>query len=493
MSADMEYMADNPARARGERRHFFRAWMAHEIASGLVVATSLLLFIAILALHAAGDNADDATLVLFVIPIAICAMEFGLRGGLAAAVAALAILVGHDAMSHLDVGALGLVSSGAAFLLVGGFMGRFVDERRALEAKVERHFDLSLDLFGTATFDGRFESLNPAWEQTLGHTVEELCSRPFVEFVHPEDRERTEREAAKLAEAGTDTVNFRNRYRTADGQYRWLEWNVRPVAEEKRLYATARDITAQQQAEEALQNQSDLLERMVRERTQDLEESRLETLQRLAIAAEYRDDDTNQHTERVGRTAALIARELGLPADEVELLRRAAPLHDIGKVGISDAILLKPGKLTTAEFRAMQEHVEIGAKILADGKFPILRLARVVALTHHERWDGTGYPYRLAGEAIPLAGRITAVADVLDALTHERPYKSAWSLPDAVAEIERLAGEHFDPDVVAAFLALDHRLLLEPLETRDESNRSQRITPARARDLGRHLSTARFS
>jgi PAS domain S-box-containing protein len=340
----MAYVENNPARARGERRRFFRAWMAHEIASGLVVATSVLLFVAILALHGTRPNADDTTLVLFVIPISICAMEFGLRGGLTAAVAALAILAGHDAISDLDVGALALASSGAAFLVVGGFMGRFVDERRALEAKANRHFGLSLDLFGTATFDGRFESLNPAWEQTLGYTTEELCSRPFVEFVHPEDRERTKREAAKLAEAGTDTVNFRNRYRTADGQYRWLEWNVRPVAEEKRLYATARDITAQQQAEEALQNQSDLLERMVRERTQDLEESRLETLRRLAIAAEYRDDDTNQHTQRVGRTAALIARELGLPEDEVELLRHAAPLHDIGKVGISDAILLKRGQ-----------------------------------------------------------------------------------------------------------------------------------------------------
>lgn len=233
------------------------------------------------------------------------------------------------------------------------------------------------------------------------------------------------------------------------------------------MYATARDITIQQQAEEALQNQSDMLERTVRERTEALEQARLETLHRLALAAEYRDDDTHQHTERVGRTAALVAHELGLPAESVALIRRAAPLHDIGKVGISDEILLKPGKLTAEEFVAMQKHAEIGAKILGGGKFAVLSLARRIALTHHERWDGTGYPHGRAGEAIPLSGRIAAVADVFDALTHDRPYKRAWSVPEAVAEIERTAGEHFDPRVVEAFTALDHHRLVGPVEDYD--------------------------
>lgn len=441
--------------------------MYRPISSSATVAFSGLLFGAILALRVASADSGDATLVLFVIPIALCALEFGIRGGLAASLVGLALLVGFEAAANQDLGVLGIATRATAYLLVGGMLGRFVDERRALEAKVERHYDLSLDLFGTATFDGYFEELNPAWEKALGYSTEELCSRPFVEFVHPDDRERTEAEAAKLADEGTDTVSFRNRYRTAAGEYRWLEWNVRPVAEEGRLYATARDITVQQQAEQALQNQSDLLERTVRERTRALEESRLETLQRLALAAEYRDDDTHQHTQRVGRTAAVIARELGLPDDTVALIRHAAPLHDIGKVGISDAILLKPGSLTSNEFRAMQKHSEIGACILAEGKFPVLRLARRIALTHHERWDGTGYPHGRAGEAIPLAGRIAAVADVFDALTHERPYKHAWSVADAVAEIERLAGEHFDPRVVEAFAALDHRRLLEPVEDYD--------------------------
>ena len=165
--------------------------------------------------------------------------------------------------------------------------------------------------------------------------------------------------------------------------------------DDRKVYASARDITCQKEPEEALQTQSEQLEQTIRERTNALEASRLEVLQRLAIAAEYRDDDTNQHTERVGRTAARIARQLGLSEDDVKLIRRAAPLHDIGKVGVPDAVLLKKGELTEEEYKAMQEHVQIGASILAQGKFPILHLARTIALSHHERWDGSGYPYGL--------------------------------------------------------------------------------------------------
>lgn len=239
------------------------------------------------------------------------------------------------------------------------------------------------------------------------------------------------------------------------------------MADEQRIYATARDITIQHQAEQALEDAAAVLERTVRDRTEALQEARLETLLRLAVAAEYRDDDTHQHTERVGRTAALIARQLGLSDDAVVLMRHAAPLHDIGKLGISDSILLKPGKLTPAEFELVQEHVHIGCKILAEGKFEVLRLAQEIALSHHERWDGNGYPYCRRGEQIPLSGRIVAVADVFDALTHDRPYKAAWMLEDAVAEIKRLAGQHFDTRVVEAFAALDHRSLLEPVERYD--------------------------
>jgi len=197
-----------------------------------------------------------------------------------------------------------------------------------------------------------------------------------------------------------------------------------------------------------------LLEEKVRERTQDLEKAQLETLERLAIAAEYRDDDTGQHTRRVGFTAALIAEALGLPKTQVDLIRRAAPLHDVGKIGIADAILLKPGKLIDEEFATMKEHTSIGGKMLSGSSSAWLQLAEEIALTHHERWDGRGYPHGLQGEDIPLVGRIVTIADVFDALTHERPYKKAWPKAEAIAEIERQSGSQFDPRVVAAFLSL---------------------------------------
>jgi putative two-component system response regulator len=151
---------------------------------------------------------------------------------------------------------------------------------------------------------------------------------------------------------------------------------------------------------------------------------------------------------------------LGLPDPEVELIARAATLHDLGKIGVSDRILLKPGRLTDEEFAVVKTHTTIGAGILAGSQSPLLRLAERIALTHHERWDGQGYPRGLEGDAIPLAGRITAVSDTFDALTHARPYKDAWSVDDALREVVRQSGHQFDPDVVEAFRALDHTMLL---------------------------------
>ena len=194
------------------------------------------------------------------------------------------------------------------------------------------------------------------------------------------------------------------------------------------------------------------LEGQVRERTRDLEAARVEMVERLAAAAEYRDDDTGQHTRRVGALAARLAAGLGRPADEVETIRQAAPLHDVGKIGVPDAILLKPGRLTPDEFAVMKTHAAVGGRILAGARFPVLQAAEVIARTHHERWDGTGYPAGLAGEAIPLVGRVVAVADVFDALTHARPYKAAWSVEDAADEVRRQSGRQFDPAVVAAFI-----------------------------------------
>lgn len=194
-----------------------------------------------------------------------------------------------------------------------------------------------------------------------------------------------------------------------------------------------------------------MLETKVRERTADLAQSQLETLQRLARAAEYRDDDTGLHTKRVGWLAARLAEALQLSCST--LLQQAAPLHDVGKIGISDMILLKPGQLTREEFTTMQAHPGIGAEILSGSTSPLLQLAEKIALTHHEHWDGSGYPYNLAGDAIPIEGRIVAVADVFDALTHERPYKHAWPIEAALAEIQKQGGRQFDPALANAFCA----------------------------------------
>jgi HD-GYP domain-containing protein (c-di-GMP phosphodiesterase class II) len=202
---------------------------------------------------------------------------------------------------------------------------------------------------------------------------------------------------------------------------------------------------------------------LLEQRMRDVEDARIETLQRLARAAEYRDDDTLHHTERVGQLVSTVAERLGLEPETIELMELAAPLHDVGKLGVSDTILLKPGRLTTEERELMKRHTTIGAAILAGSRFPVLRLGAEIALSHHERWDGTGYPSGLAGEAIPLSARIVGIADVFDALTHDRPYKQAWTCDEALAEIAELSGKQFDPRVATAFLSLDHHPVEEAL------------------------------
>jgi putative two-component system response regulator len=204
-----------------------------------------------------------------------------------------------------------------------------------------------------------------------------------------------------------------------------------------------------------IQNQNQALEATVRERTRELVEAQIEIIERLAVAAEFRDDNTGHHTQRVGQMSALLARQLGLPDTQVSLIARAAPLHDVGKIGVPDTILMKMGKLTPAEFEVVKQHTVIGARILSGGKFPLLQLAEEIALSHHERWDGAGYA-GLRGTEVPLAGRIVAVADVFDALIQQRPYKPAWPVAEAIAEIDRQRGRQFDPDVVDAFLRVIH-------------------------------------
>lgn len=202
----------------------------------------------------------------------------------------------------------------------------------------------------------------------------------------------------------------------------------------------------------ALQDQNAQLEDKVRARTQQLEHARLEILERLGRAAEFRDDATGRHTRRVGILAALLARTLDRPEDEIELMRRAAPLHDIGKIAIPDHILLKPGALNEHELAVMRTHTNIGADLLSGSESQVLQVASEIALTHHERWDGNGYPNGVRGTDIPMAGRIVALADFFDALIHDRPYRRGRPTGEVIAMISESEG-HFDPDVVRAFLA----------------------------------------
>jgi putative two-component system response regulator len=203
-----------------------------------------------------------------------------------------------------------------------------------------------------------------------------------------------------------------------------------------------------------LQDQNRVLELKVAERTGDLEMAQIEILDRLASAAEFRDDETGQHTHRVADLAAELGQRLGLDEAVVKLIRRAAPLHDLGKIGIPDGVLLKPGRLTDQEFDVMKTHTTIGARILSGGKSSFVRMAEEIAWSHHERWDGSGYPRGLAGEAIPLASRLVSVADVFDALTHDRPHRKAWPLREVLVEIEHGSGRRFDPQVTRAFSRL---------------------------------------
>ncbi len=183
----------------------------------------------------------------------------------------------------------------------------------------------------------------------------------------------------------------------------------------------------------------------------DLKQAHLDTIVRLGVAAEYRDKETGNHIRRMSHYSQIIAQEMGLPPDQVEIILLASPMHDVGKVGIPDAVLLKPGRLNEVERRIIESHCLIGAEILKGSEVPLMKMSRTIAFTHHERWDGTGYPTRLKGEDIPVEGRIVALADVFDALSNKRVYKPAMSLDDTMSLIREGSGTHFDPAVVEAF------------------------------------------
>jgi putative two-component system response regulator len=215
--------------------------------------------------------------------------------------------------------------------------------------------------------------------------------------------------------------------------------------------------------------QNQLLEQRVRQRTGELEGAYLDTLERLAIAAEFRDDETGRHTERVGEVAAMLGSALGLPEEDLFLIRRAAPLHDVGKIGIPDAVLRKPGPLTGEEWEIMKTHATIGARILAGGRSRVVQLAEEIALHHHEQWDGEGYPAGVSGEAIPLPGRLVMVADVYDALTSDRVYREAWPPEKVLAYINQYAGRRFDPRIAALCERPGVRRMLLGIRERDST------------------------
>jgi len=334
--------------------------------------------------------------------------------------------------------------------------------RRHLLPALEQHAELSLDLIATASFEGYFLEVNPAFTRTLGWEREELLTRPLLEFVYPDDRDPTLKAIADQTVAGREIFNFQNRYLHKNGSHRWLEWTSRPDPKAKVLIAVARDITQRKQLEEREHRYQCDLEQAVadrtaelEQRTAELEEAHSEMLRRLALTAEFRDMGTAEHNDRVARSSALIAAALGLPKEEVELIGQAALLHDVGKVAVPDALLLKPAKLTADEFEQIKQHAAAGASILTQSTSAVLRAAETIARGHHERWDGGGYPSGLVEDENPLPARIVAVADVFDALTHNRPYKEAWPIEQAVEEIRSQRGRQFDPQVVDAFLQLN--------------------------------------
>ncbi len=225
---------------------------------------------------------------------------------------------------------------------------------------------------------------------------------------------------------------------------------TKPV-DKTELRARVTNLLALRKAQKQLASRAAWLAEEVRKATREIVAREREAIHRLSRAAEYRDPETGAHLLRLSHYAGLLAANLGLDHAQQELIRDAAPMHDIGKVGIPDAILLKPGKLDADEMEIMRKHPRIGADILENSKSPLLQIAATISLSHHEKYDGSGYPQGLKGEDIPLYGRIIAVADVFDALTSARPYKPAWEIDKAVALIKEGSGTHFDPKCVDAF------------------------------------------
>jgi two-component system response regulator RpfG len=247
------------------------------------------------------------------------------------------------------------------------------------------------------------------------------------------------------------TVNDDRRIRYSALDAGVTDFLNKPV-DTRECLARCRNLLTLRRQQLALEDRKKLLEVMVHDATQEVRNRERETLYRLARAGEFRDSETGNHIIRMARYSRLIADAIGLRSDEAQAIELAAPLHDIGKIGIPDHILLKPGKLSEPELLEMRQHPVIGYEILKGSPSEYLRMGALIALGHHEKFDGSGYPHSVVGEHIPLAARIVAVADVFDALTSHRPYKHAWLADDAYAFLKQQRGSHLDPRLVDAFL-----------------------------------------
>jgi putative two-component system response regulator len=341
-----------------------------------------------------------------------------------------------------------------------GIMRDLTGQRAAEEAlrASERRYQSLVEALSEGVvmhdLDGRLLAYNASAERILGFVGERLSEdstyQAILRLVHEDGSPVQAQQHPTMVSmrTGEPQVGVVMGVEGPDGVIMWISINSRPLMHpgEATPYAAVASFT-------------DITE--LRATLDELHTARLEDLKRLALVGEYRDDDTNRHTERVARTASLLARKLGLDDELVEMIERAAPLHDVGKIGIPDRILLKPDKLTEDEFEVIKTHSVIGGRILCESHSPILKVATEIAFTHHERWDGRGYPAGLHGEAIPITGRIIAVVDAFDAMTHARPYKAAFPIEHAVAEIGRCSGSQFDPRIVEAFMALDHHALVD--------------------------------
>lgn len=327
------------------------------------------------------------------------------------------------------------------------------------ETRLADLVDASSEAIASMDRDGLILTWNRAAEEYFGYTADEILGQT-VAILSPPDRAEEQRQLIQTVVRDGRSTRLDTQWVHKNGQRLDVSVTASRLMTDGELTgfcAVFHDIGERVRAHESLSRQLSV-------RTRELDDARLEAFNKLTLAAEYRDDETRDHTRRVGEMSAALATHSGIDPGMVEIIRQVAPLHDLGKIGISDLILLKPGKLTDSEYALMKNHARIGAEILAGSNSPLFLIAAEIAGLHHERWDGSGYPDRLAGHEIPVAARIVGLVDVFDALTHERPYKAAWSIEDALTEIAHCSGTHFDPELVSAFLQLDHATLLEQPE-----------------------------